>query len=137
MVEEGSRCTVCQAEDHQVGCGGNSDRINRHNCLQDSLCSASQSAALVPRREVPSLILGSYSHPADVCTPLPHWKRAILDVSMISTLQQQIVHGASIIYYGEKSGCAEPCNSVGVTFISMLVESSGSWSPSVVCIHLG
>ena len=58
MVEEGTRCPVCQAVadpfgDHQVGCGGNGDHIHWHNSLRDTLYSTAQSAALAPRREVP------------------------------------------------------------------------------------
>ena len=69
LVEEGLCSTVRQAvtdifKDHQVGCGGIVDRTNHHDCLQDALYSSVQSAALAPRREVPSLIPGSCSHPA-------------------------------------------------------------------------
>ena len=53
-------------EDHHVGCGGNADRIARHNALRDAIFSAAQSAALAPRREVSSLIPCSLSRPADV-----------------------------------------------------------------------
>ena len=35
--------------DHQVGCGGNSDCIFRHNAIRDAVFSAAQSAALVKR----------------------------------------------------------------------------------------
>ena len=37
--------------DHRVGCGGNGDRIPRHNTVQDALFCAAQSAALVPTKE--------------------------------------------------------------------------------------
>ena len=146
MVEEGTRCPVCQAAadpygDHQVGCGGNGDRIHRHDSLRDALFSAAQSAALAPRREVPSLIPGSISRPADVYFPC--WKRgqpATLDVSVISTLQQLTVNGASTIQghalsIGEERKLtvhAAPCRSVGVSFIPMIVESLGGWSPRAV-----
>ena len=146
MVEEGTRCPVCQAAadpygDHQVGCGGNGDRIHRHDSLRDALFSAAQSAALAPRREVPSLIPGSSSRPADVYFPC--WKRgqpAALDVSVISTLQQLTVNGASInqghaLSVGEErklAAHAAPCRSVGVTFIPLIVESLGGWSPRAV-----
>ena len=146
MVEEGTRCPVCQAAadpygDHQVGCGGNGDRIHRHDSLRDALFSAAQSAALAPRREVPSLIPGSSSRPADVYFPC--WKRgqpAALDVSVISTLQQLTVNGASTIHghalsIGEERKLtvhAAPCRSVGVSFIPMIVESLGGWSPRAV-----
>ena len=45
MVRDGSKCPVCQAtadplRDHQVSCGGNGDRIFRHDSLREVLCSA-------------------------------------------------------------------------------------------------
>ena len=142
MVEDGIRCPVCQRSadsfgDHQVGCGGNGDRIRRHDSLRDAFYSAAQSAALAPRREVPSLIPGSSSRPADIY--LPHWKRglpAALDVTVISSLQQLTVVGASTtqghaLAVGEErklAAHAEACRSVGVTFIPLVAESIGGWS---------
>ena len=56
MSEEGHRCSICNSEaDHQVGCGGNGDRIHRHDSLRDAIFSAAQSAALAPRKEVPPI----------------------------------------------------------------------------------
>ncbi len=52
--------------DHQVGCGGNSDRISRHNTIRDVVFNAAQSAALGPLRETPGLVPDSASRPADV-----------------------------------------------------------------------
>ena len=52
--------------DHQVGCGGNGDRIHRHDSLRDAIFSAGQSAALAPRKEVPSLIPNTQCRPADI-----------------------------------------------------------------------
>ncbi len=62
MVEEGYKCPVCLADadaygDHQVGCGGNGDRIHCHDSIRDALFSSAQTAAPAPRKEVPSLIL--------------------------------------------------------------------------------
>ena len=42
MFEDGSRCPVCHVvadlfEDNHVGCGGNADRIARHNALRDAI----------------------------------------------------------------------------------------------------
>ena len=78
MSEEGTCCSICQGpsdafDDHKVGCGGNGDRIHRHDSIRDALFSAAQTAALAPRKEVPALIPGSRSRPADVY--LPNWKR--------------------------------------------------------------
>ena len=40
MLEEGTKCPVCQVttdgfEDHQVSCGGNGDWIHHHDSLRD------------------------------------------------------------------------------------------------------
>ena len=133
MVEEGTRRSVCQMDvdpfgHHQVGCGGNRDRIHRHDSIRDALFSAAQSAALAPRKEVPALISGTRSRPADVY--LPNWKRgqpAALDVTVISTLQQLTLEGAAMsqghaLSVGKERKMvahAEACCAVGVTFIPL------------------
>ena len=114
--------------DHQVGCGGNGDRIHRHDSLRDALFSAAQSAALAPRREVPALIPGSSSRPADVF--LPNWCRgrsAALDVTVISTLQSLTAFGASTtqghaLKVGEERKMVAhhlECQAVRVTFVPL------------------
>ena len=72
--------------DHQVNCGGNGDRIHRHDSIHDALFSAAQSAALAPRKELPSLIPGcTTSRPADVFLPNSvEGKPATLDIHVIS-----------------------------------------------------
>ena len=56
--------------DHQVGCGGNGDRITRHNAVRDVLYSAAQAAALGPIKEA------SNARPADIL--LPTWSHSRL-----------------------------------------------------------
>ena len=81
MFEEGPQCPVWHMVadpygDHQVGCGGNGDRIFCHNVLCDAVFSAAQSAALVPRKEMPSLIPSSQcrsSFAAGKGVALLHW----------------------------------------------------------------
>ena len=103
MTEGPRTCPACRKtsaidpmEDHQVGCGRNSDHIHRHDTLRDALFAASQSVALAPRKEVPSLIPGSCSHPADIF--LPNWcdgRPTALDVTVISTMQPLTQAGAA------------------------------------------
>lgn len=146
MAEDGTTCPVCQRladgyGDHQVGCGGNGDRIYRHNSIRDAIFSAAQSAALAPRKEAPSLIPGSSSRPADVY--LPNWKRgqpAALDITVISTMQQQTLAGASItpghaLQVGDErkmAAHAGSCRAVGVQFIPLVVETLGGWSQDAI-----
>ena len=127
--------------DHQVGCGGNGDRIHRHDSIREAVYSAAQSAALAPRKEAPSVIPGFSSRPADVY--LPNWKRgqpAALDIHVISTMQQQTLVGASTtpghaLRVGEErkmAAHAGPCRAAGVTFIPLVVESLGGWSEEAI-----
>ena len=126
MFAEGSICSICHGAadpygDHHVGCGGNGDRIFRHNSIRDAIFSVAQSAALAPRKEAPSLIPSSRSRPADIY--LPNWKRgqpAALDVTVISTMQQLTQAGAastpgSALHVGEERKMAahtEACRSI-------------------------
>ena len=81
MFDDRGSCPVCHSAadpygDDQIGSGDNPDRIHRHNSVKDVIFSAAQTAALAPRREVPSLIPGTQSRPADVS--LPNWARGHL-----------------------------------------------------------
>ena len=88
-------CPACNGQadpsgDHQVGCGGNGDRILRHNAIRDVIFTAAQTAGLTPARETPGLIPNSSSRPADIYLPAWHNGRpAALDVHVISPLQNQ------------------------------------------------
>ena len=136
MVEEGSHCPIClravdQFGDHQVGCGGNCDRIHRHDSVCDALFSAAQTSALAPRKEVPSLIPGTRSRPTDIFLPI--WLRgqpAALDVTLISTLQQSTVEGAAVTQgYALAVGGRE--NELGIPPHAVQLESTSfrlSWS---------
>ena len=146
MLEEGVRYPICQGAsdtfgDHQVGCGGNGDRIHRHDAIRDVLFSAAQAATLAPRKEVPSLIPGSSSCPANVY--LPNWKRgqpAAIDVTVISTLQQQTQTGAAntpghaltVAEERKMAAHAEACNAVGVHFIPLAADTLGALSREAI-----
>ena len=148
-VEDGALCPICQRVadalgDHHVGCGGNGDRILRHDSIRDALFSAAQSAALAtlaPRKEAPSLIPGSSSCPADVY--LPYWVRgqpAALDVTVISTLQQQTLTGAASVpghalqvsEDRKMAAHADACRAVGVVFVPLVMEILGGWCDEAI-----
>ena len=141
MADEVTPCPICSSAgdphgDHQVGCGGNGDQIHRHDSIRDAVFSAAQSAALAPQKEVPALITGTCSRPADIY--LPNWMRgqpAALDVIVISTLQQQTLEGAATtqghaLSMGKERKMAahfEACRSVGVVFMPLVVKSLEGW----------
>ena len=142
MVEEGSSCCICGVSsdlygDHHVTCRGNGDMISRHNILRDVIFTTCRTAALSPRKEVPSLIPGSAARPADVF--LPVWsqgKPAAIDVSVISSLQCLTVSEASCeqgyaLSYGERRKRRvhdHECQEAGISFVPLLVETLGGWS---------
>ena len=137
MFAEGSICSICQGAadpygDHHVGCGGNGDWIFQHDSIRNALFSVAQSAALVPRKEAPSLIPSSSSRPADIYLPI--WKRGqpvALDVTVISTMQQLTQASAAstpgyALHEGEERKMAahvEACRSVGVHFVPIVAET--------------
>ena len=58
MTKEGALCPICQGVadafgDHQVGCGGNGDRIHRHDSIRDALFSAAPISCLSTTERVP------------------------------------------------------------------------------------
>ena len=144
MSDGSATCQICNRAiaadpfgDHQVGCGGNGDRIHRHDALRDALFSAAQTAALAPKKEVPALIPGSSSCPADVYLPI--WSRgrpAALDITVISTMQPLTLAGAAstqghALRVAENRKMAshnDACRTVGVDFVPLAVESLGGWS---------
>ena len=146
IASDTSTCPVCSRladpfGDHALACGGNNDRVTRHNAIRDVLFSAAQAAALSPRREVPSLIPESISRPADIC--LPSWTQGrptALDVTVVSPLTNQHLPQAATVQ-GSALAVAEHrkrvvhfdnCRSVGVTFLPLALEFLGGWSNDAV-----
>ena len=123
--------------DHQVGCGGNGDRISRHNNIRDVVFTAAQSAAFAPSKETPGLVIGSLSRPADVF--LPSWscgRPAALDIHVISPLQQQTLSEASVtpghaLQVGVQRKLTSnlpACREAGVECIPIVAETLGGAS---------
>ena len=121
--------------DHQVGCGGNGDRISCHNAIRDVIFSAAQSAALAPSKESLSIVPSSLSRPADVL--LPNWSSgcpAALDVHVISPLQQQTIveashtpgHALQVGVHCKLTAHLSVCCSTGTDFIPIVAETLGS-----------
>ena len=142
IFEKDQRCPVCLSGadhfgDHQVGCGGNADRIS----LRDAVFSAAQSAALAPRKEVPPLIPGTQNRPADVY--LPCWKRgrpAALYITVISTMQKSTIRssaenqGHALLIAEERIFAAHgaTCQAAGISFLPLAIETLGGLSDTTV-----
>ena len=135
------RSTADPFGDHQVGCGGNGDRIARHNAIRDVLFLAAQSAALAPTREAPSVVPNSQSRPADIL--LPTWSRGrpvALDITVISPLQQQTLHAAAstpghALQVGVQRKLTthlSACRSAGVEFIPIMSETLGGLAEDTI-----
>ena len=139
-------CPECRSTsdpfgDHQVGCGGNGDRIVCHNAIRDVLFLAARSAALAPTREAPSVVPDSQSRPADIL--LPTWSRghpAALDVTVISPLQQQTLHAAAstpghalqVSVQRKPTAHLSACCSAGVEFIPIVLETLGGLAEDTI-----
>ena len=124
--------------DNQVGCGGNGDRISRHNNIRDVLFSAAHSAALGPKKEAPGTISNSSARPADIL--LPNWSRgrqaAQDDESVISPLQRLTLaeatvtpgHALEVCVRRKLSANLLACRAAGMEFIPVVVEALGGWA---------
>ena len=139
-------CPECSATadpfgDHQVGCGGNGDRISRHNAVRDVIFAVAQSAALGPSKEVLGLVPSSLARPADVF--LPHWylgRPAALDVHITSPLQEQTIAEAAFtpghaLQAGVQRKLASnlsACRATGTDFIPLVAETFGGLAEDTV-----
>ena len=135
------RCTADPYGDHQVGCGGNGDRIARHNAIRDVIFSAAQSAALAPSKEAPGLVPGSQARPADVF--LPSWslgRPAALDVHVISPLQVLTVaeaartpgHALQVGVQRKLASNLSACRSSGTDFVPLVAETLGGLAEDTI-----
>ena len=125
----------------RMSCGGNGDRIARHNAIRDVLFSAAQSAALAPSREMPNMISNSLSRPADVLLPTwSHGRPAALDVHVISPLQQQTIgeaastpgHALQVGVQCKLTAHLATCRSAGVDFIPIVAEVLGGLAEDLI-----
>ena len=137
------RCSADPFGDHQLGCGGNGDRISRHNAIRDVIFSAAQSAALAPSREAPGLVASSQSRPADILLPTWHHGRpAALDVHVISPLQDLTLteasvtpgHALNVGVQRKLSSNLSACRSSGIDFVPVVFETLGGLAEDAITI---
>ena len=108
----------------------------RHDRIRDLIFKQAQRASLSPTMEMPGLVPGSQSRPADVYIPL--WvdgKKTAFDISVVSPTQDAIVDRAAdlpaaAIEMRKKSKSRlhfDPCRAQGISFFPLVVETFGGW----------
>ena len=127
--------------DHQVGCGGNGDRITRHNAVRDVIHAAAQSAALAPSKETPGLVPGSQARPGDIF--IPCWslgRPTAFDVLVISPLQELTIaeaaqtpgHALDVGVQRKLTSNLPVCRSSGLDFVPLVAETLGGLAEDTI-----
>ena len=136
------RATTCDAAqdalgDHALHCRDDHGmKSGRHDRIRDNVFRVAQHASLNPKKEMPGLIPGSLSRPADVF--IEHWvdgRKVAFDVSVTSPTQEAVIFlaadhpGAAIDARKVTKNRAhfEECRSQGIFFQPLVVETFGGW----------
>ena len=139
-------CTACGSVSdkeggHAIACGGQGERIARHNQLRDALFQAAAQAALGPTQEERALIPGREDRPADVF--LPSWtggQDTACDVTVISPLQRdRVVRAAEeagsaleFAFRRKMTASFDAYKEQGIHFPPLPIETLGGWHSSAV-----
>ena len=132
-------CAIPQDDlgDHALHCHDDHGmKSGRHDRIRDAIFAAAQRASLNPQKELPGLIPGSLSRPADIF--VNNWadgRKIAFDVSVTSPTQEAVVlqaadHPAAAIEARKLSKNRvhfDNCRNQGVFFQPLVVESFGGW----------
>ena len=125
--------------DHAMHCNDDHGiRAGRHDRIRDRIHEEAQRASLNPTKELPGIVPGSNSRPADIY--VPHWpdgRRVAFDVSVTSPTQEALLpraaEAAATAIEARKASKNrthfEHCRAQGVFFQPLVVESFGGWDP--------
>ena len=113
----------------------------RHDRIRDKIFMEAQHASLNPKKEMPGLIPGSLSRPADVF--IENWvdgRKIAFDVSVVSPVQDAILHRAAdsaaaaieMRKASKNSQHFDHCRSQGIAFMPLVVETFGGWDGEAV-----
>ena len=135
-------------ECHAHNCTRDLDKLDdhgmkggRHDRIRDKIFKEAQLASLSPTSEMPGLIPGSQSRPADVYVPT--WingKKVAFDVSVVSPTQEAVVHRAAdfpaaaieMRKNAKNRAHYENCRVQGIAFVPLIVETFGGWDRDAV-----
>ena len=159
-VNSGEYCPLCDAVldnrgHHCRQCAAGGDRTVRHNKVRNEVLNFCHQEAAMPQAELekPGLLLPARPHdeqqsarrPADIY--LPRWYGglpAALDFAVTSPNQsttvgiaaREALHAA--ISYSETKrahlNTATQCQTLGVTFLPMVCETTGAWAPEASAV---
>ena len=113
----------------------------RHDRIRDKIFREAQQASLNPQKEMPGLIPGSLSRPADIY--VENWvdgRKVAFDVSVTSPTQEavlvQAAHRPAAAIDARKSAKirahATNCRNQGIFFQPLVVETFGGWDKDAV-----
>ena len=123
--------------DHAMHCRDDHGiRGGRHDRIRDQIFNEAQRACLDPTKEMPGIVPGSLSRPADVF--VRNWidgRKVAFDVSVVSPVQDAIILRASDIpgaaiemRKAEKNRKHfDNCRARGIHFQALVVETFGGW----------
>ena len=111
-------------------------KAGRHDRIRDKIFLEAQSASLNPTKEMPGLIPGSQSRPADVF--VENWidgRKTAFDVSVVSPTQDAILLRAAetpaaaieMRKSTKMRAHLEHCRAQGIAFKPLVVETFGGW----------
>ena len=113
----------------------------RHDRIRDLIFKEAQKASLSPTMEMPGLVPGSQSRPADVF--IPSWlngKKTAFDISVVSPTQDAVVdraadYAAAAIEMRKAAKNRlhfDNCRAQGIAFEPLVVETFGGWDSAAV-----
>ena len=148
LLEEGDcRAEHCSRQldvlgDHALHCRDDHGmKGGRHDRIRDLIFKEAQKASLSPTMEMPGLVPGSQSRPADVF--IPSWvngKKVAFDISVVSPTQDAIVDRASdyaaaaieMRKAAKNRTHFDNCRAQGIAFEPLVVETFGGWDSDAV-----
>ena len=128
--------------DHALHCRDDHGmKGGRHDRIRDKIFKEAQHASLNPTKEMPGLIPGSQSRPADVF--IDNWvdgRKMAFDVSVTSPTQQallfQAAETAAFAINARKTAKNrahfENCRAQGICFRPLVVETFGGWDSEAI-----
>ena len=128
--------------DHAMHCRDDHGiRGGRHDRIRDKIFNEAQRASLNPTKEMPRLVPGRQSRPADVF--IPQWldgRKVAFDVSVVSPTQEALLHRAadtSAVAIESRKATKirthfDNCRAEGIFFQPLVVESFGGWDKDAV-----